>query len=212
MRKIMISAAVLLMALACGGTTGPVAQQQFWEDYQWIPVQMSYQGYIDVSYAIEGDSVYFLAAQNPDTSSYFKCHFPDVVSIDILNCQSMYPFFESRVLDGNRAVTLSGILETDDWYEYWYPFGLDDGGRQESIPLQPDDSLGGSNHVRGVFYGLHDGDSTVVFRKPLHSRDNWDMDLVSDSTYYGTLLLIWGQPGDEQYYVFQWEGTFAMEL
>lgn len=210
MKKTAVAAAAVALSLAaaCGDSTGPVPEHHYWEDLSWKHVDEYFAGLVEISYAVSGDSIYFMASSPRESSSRWSSGMPDVVSLDVL----YYDYPESYVLDASRMIKYSGQLETDDWYEYWYPYGKGDAPLQQSIPLQPDDSLGGTNNVDGVFWGVHEGDSTMVCRKLLNTRDTWDIRLVTDSTFFCTLTLIWGQPGDSVYiYEDEWP-IFELEL
>ncbi|OPL18442.1 MAG: hypothetical protein AVO35_03685 [Candidatus Aegiribacteria sp. MLS_C] len=202
------AAAILSLATACGDSTGPVPEHHYWEDLSWNLVDEWFAGILEISYAVSGDSIYFMAVQPRELPGRWTEDMPDVVSLDVI--YNDHP--ESHVLDASRMITYTGQLETDDWYEYWYPYGKGDVPLQQSIPLQPDDSLGGTNNVDAVFWGIHEGDSTMVCRKPLNTRDTWDLRLVTDSTFFCTLTLIWGQPGDSVYFYEDEWPVFELEL
>ena len=110
-----------ILIIGCGDTTGPEQESYPWQDYQWIPVEGQFSRNCQVSYAVHGDSIYIIGVQEADTSHYCTWNMPDIVSFEIL-LEGEYPDIYTR--DGTRALTSGGSLSTDDWYEYYYPYGL----------------------------------------------------------------------------------------
>ena len=198
MRKIGILVFTILLAQGCGSTTGPTSEIHFWNDFDWIPHVGNHTNYVNVSYTVNNDSLYIIVSQTADTSHFTTSNMPDVVSFDVL----YFDYTDSYHRDANRAISSSGVLQTDDWYEYYYPYGLGKVATGEPIPLQPDDSLGGVNNVEGVYFGVWNGDSTIVYRKPFQTNDSeWDITLEHDSTFSSQMILIWGEIGDPDWFV-----------
>ena len=209
MRKIGILVFTTLLAQGCGSTTGPAAETHFWNEFDWISYVGYHTNFVNVSYAVNNDSLYIMVSQTADTSYYVKCNMPDVVSFDVLYFD--YTFSYHR--DANRAISSSGVLQTADWYEYYYPYGLGKVTTAESIPLQPDDSLGGINNVEGVYFGVWNGDSTIVYRKPFQTNDSeWDITLEHDSTFSSEIILIWGEIGEPDWYIYNGEEIIPIIL
>lgn len=189
MKYVVLLVLLWLVVLGCGNTTGPAEEVHAWESFDWILVADMLSDYYEISYATHGDSIFVVLVQKADTSSYFTSNLPDIISLDILYPNDPEPY----QIDGIRALTATGLLLTDDWYAYDDPFGLGNDPK-ESIPFQPDTSLGGSNDVRGVFLGQVNNDSTVVFRRALRTVDiQHDAVLLHDSTYSARIYLQWGE-------------------
>ena len=139
-----------------------------------------------------------MVTQVADTTDWYRCRMPDLV---IFNVFSDKFFGEDYLVDGNHAMIVSGSLVTDDFYEYYSPYGLSDGRLGESIPYQPDTALGGVNDVHAVFFGEVDGDSTLVYRKAFSTGDSaWDLTLAHDSTFQVMVYLQWGEPEDSLFF------------
>jgi len=189
---------LLLLVLGCGNnSTSPVQESYAWEEFSWIPIESELSQCCQVSYAVHNDSIYVMGVQVADTSSYYRSNMPDIVSFDTLVNGE---YAESYRRDGTRALTTNGSISTDDWYEYYYPYGLGKESLEQSIPNQPDTSLGGTNDVSGIFLGELNGDSTVVFRKAMVTGDTeYDIPVLTDSTYGVCVYLQWGFPGDPHY-------------
>jgi hypothetical protein len=187
-----------LLVIGCGNSTGPAEESYSWEQYEWTPVDRYNSDACQISYTIRNDSIYIIGVQEADTSHYCRCNMPDIVSFEVL-LDGQYP--DSYHRDGTMALTAAGSLQTDDWYEYYYPYGLGKESLEQSIPNQPDTSLAGVNDVVGVFWGELNGDSTVVFRKSLVTNDlDVDIPLEIGETYGVCIYLQWNSPGDPNYY------------
>ncbi len=176
---------VLVCVIACDSGTSPEQISYFWEDLNWVSIEGFSAQYCDVFFAVQNDSLYVMGVQVADTSDYYKCNFPDLVSINIYDEID----FEEYTIDGNTAHTADSELSTDDW------FG------SENTNFQTDASLGGTNDVIGIFLGEVNGDSTVVFRKATVTGDfEYDTRLLSDSTFGLEAYLQWGDPGDSLFF------------
>lgn len=187
-----------LFAAGCGTPASPSGNTREWENYEWFQITNLPVNVFSVLYSVNGDSLYMMVKQVADTTG---CRMPDLVSFDVYTKGS---FEQDYHRDGNRALMVSGAPETDDWYEYFYPYGLGDGTTAESIPFQPDTALGRSNDVHAVFFGEVAGDSVLVFRKAFCTGDpQCDATLVHDSTYEVGVLLQWGEPGDSLFFFTQ---------
>lgn len=198
MKTVLPAAGLLLVLLGCGtGSTGPVQESYPWEDFAWVQFEGRPGMYCRVSWAIQSDSLYLMGVQSADTSGYYSSNMPDIVGVDIYLEAGYY---NTYYRDGIRAVTTSGSPVTDDWYEYYYPYGRNQ--LEQSIPYQPDIQLGGSNDVIGVYQGVLNGDTTVVFRKALTTGDpGYDIPIQTGSVYGAAIYLQWGEPGEPGYCV-----------
>jgi len=179
---------------ACSNPTTPSENTHEWEDYEWVPCADLFSDPCSVLCSVSGDSLYIMVTQVADTTEWYRCQMPDLVTFNVYSGEH---FGEDYYVDGNRAMTVSGSLLTDDFFEYYSPYGLSDGRLGESIPYQPDTALGGVNNVHAVFFGEVDGDSTLVYRKAFSTGDSqWDLTLAHDSTFQVMVYLQWGEPGD----------------
>ncbi|GEM_PF-3254515 len=182
------------LAAACSNPTTPSETPHEWEDYEWVPCADFFTYPCSVLCSVSGDSLYIMVTQKADTTDWFRCQMPDLVSFNLIS-DGLYGM--DFYVDGNKAMTVSGSLLTDDWYEYYYPYGLSDCMLGEPIPYQPDTALGGVNNVHAVFFGELNGDSTLVYRKAFSTGDSqWDLTLAHDSTFQVMVYLQWGEPYD----------------
>jgi len=187
-----------LLAASCSSPTTPSENPHEWEDYEWVPCADLYTDPCSVLCSVSGDSLYIMVTQEADTTDWFRCNMPDLVEFSVIS-EGLYG--EDYYVDGNLAMTFPGSLTTDDWYEYYYPYGFSDSELGESIPYQPDTALGGVNDVHAVFFGEFNGDSTLVYRKAFFTGDSrWDLTLAHDSTFLVMVYLQWGEPGDSLFF------------
>jgi hypothetical protein len=187
-----------LLAASCSNPTTPSETPHEWEDFEWVPCAEFFTVPCSVFCSVSGDSLYIMVKQEADTTKWCSCRMPDQITFNVFSERFLG---EDYHVDGNRAMIVSGSLVTDDFYEYYSPYGLYDGQSGESIPYQPDTALGGVNDVHAVFFGEADGDSTLVYRKAFSTGDSqFDMTLAHDSTFQVMVNLQWGEPGDSLFF------------